>query len=473
MSLAEQTRWMDAVAQADLVRTGQATASELLDAAAERIEASAPLNAVTTNLVERARGQIRDGLPEGPLTGVPFLLKDLGGTLAGVPETMGSRALRTYVPERTSWLVQRYLDAGLVVAGKTNTPEFGNYCATESELLGPAVNPWNAERSPGGSSGGSAVAVATGVVPAASGGDATGSIRMPSACCGLVGLKPSRGRVPVAPDGQWLDGLACLHVLTRTVRDTALLLDATAGPATGDPYGALTPLGGFARAAAADPGRLRIMLSLDPPFPGEAEAGVRRVAEQVAHTLEGLGHVVERGAPGFGDAEAARHAVAVIHAVDNLGSYRFASQVLGRPVREEEFEAVTWEMVRAGEAVTGLEHVEAVNAMHAAGRRFASDCAGYDVLLCPSLNTTAPPLGTLTQATGSVDAFFDREFAVTGFTTAANITGWAAIQLPVGEVGGMPAGVQLMAPGEAVLLSVAAQLEAALPWTERHPPSSV
>jgi amidase len=200
---------------------------------------------------------------------------------------------------------------------------------------------------------------------------------------------------------------------------------------------------------------------------------VRRVAEQVAHTLEGLGHVVERGAPGFGDAEAARHAVAVIHAVDNLGSYRFASQVLGRPVREEEFEAVTWEMVRAGEAVTGLEHVEAVNAMHAAGRRFASDCAGYDVLLCPSLNTTAPPLGTLTQATGSVDAFFDREFAVTGFTTAANITGWAAIQLPAGEVGGMPAGVQLMAPGEAVLLSVAAQLEAALPWTERHPPSSV
>jgi amidase len=200
---------------------------------------------------------------------------------------------------------------------------------------------------------------------------------------------------------------------------------------------------------------------------------VRRVVEDTARTLEGLGHAVEVGRPGFSDAEAARHAVAVIHAVDNLGSHHFASEVLGRPVRDDEFEPVTWEMVRAGETVTGLEHVVAVNAMHAAGRHFARDCEGYDLVLCQSLNTTAPPLGTLTKATGSVDAFFDREFAVTGFTTAANITGWAAIQLPVGEVGGMPAGVQLMAPGEAVLLAVAAQLEEALPWSERHPPISV
>ena len=469
MSLAEQTRWMDAVAQAELVRRREVTARDLLDAAAERIEASAPLNAVTLDLVEHAQAQIAAGLPDGPLSGVPFLLKDLGGTLAGVPETMGSRAFKDWVPAESSWLVQRYLDAGLVVAGKTNTPEFGNYCATESELLGLAVNPWDAERSPGGSSGGSAVAVSTGVVPAASGGDATGSIRMPSACCGVVGLKPSRARVPVAPDGQWLVGLACLHGLTRTVRDTAALLDASAGPAVGDPYGALTPPSGFAAAAAADPGRLRIMLALDPPFDGELDPGVRAVAEATARTLEGLGHAVEIGTPGFGDREAARHAVAVIHAVDNLGTYGFAAEVLGRPPHEDELEAVTWEMVRAGEKVTGLEHVEAVNAMHAAGRRFAQDCAGFDVLLCQSLNTTAPPLGTLTKATGSVDDFFDREFAVTGFTTAANITGWAAIQLPVGESGGMPAGVQLMAPGEAVLLSLASQLEKAMPWADRHP----
>jgi amidase len=313
------------------------------------------------------------------------------------------------------------------------------------------------------------VAVATGVVAAASGGDATGSIRMPSACCGLVGLKPSRGRVPVAPDGQALDGLASLHALTRTVRDTALLLDVSSGPAIGDPYGAITPPGGFARAAATDPGRLRILVALDPPFEGQLDPGVRGVVEHTARTLEGLGHAVELGAPSFGDAQAARHAVAVIHAVDNLASHGFACEVLGRPVLEEEFEPVTWEMVRAGEQVTGLQHVEAVNAMHAAGRRFAEDCAGFDVVLCPSLNTTAPPLGTLTKATGSVDAFFDREFAVTGFTTAANITGWASIQLPVGEVDGLPAGVQLMASGEALLLSLSAQLEAALPWADRHP----
>jgi amidase len=469
MSLAEQTRWMDAVAQAELVRAREVTARDLLHAAAERIEASAPLNAVTRNLVERAEAQIADGLADGPLSGVPFLLKDLAGDLAGVPETMGSVALKDYVPSETSWLVDRYLQAGLVVAGKTNTPEFGNYCATESELLGLAVNPWREGRSPGGSSGGSAVAVSTGVVAAASGGDATGSIRMPSACCGLVGLKPSRGRVPVAPDGQVLDGLACLHVLTRTVRDTALILDLTAGPAVGDPYGAVTPPGGFAAAAASDPGRLRILLALDPPFDGDLDPGVRAVVEATARTLEGLGHAVEVGTPGFGDREAARPAVAVLHAVDNLATHDFVAEVLGRPPREDELEAVTWEMVRAGREVSGLQHVQAVNAMHAAGRHFASDCAGFDVVLCQSLNTTAPPIGTLTKATGDVDDFFDREFAVTGFTTAANITGWAAIQLPVGESDGMPAGVQLMAPGEAVLLSLAAQLEGAMPWADRHP----
>jgi amidase len=471
VSLAEQTRWLDAVALAELVRTAEVTAEELLDATAERIEQSAPLNAVTLNLVERARGQIAGGLPDGPLRGVPFLLKDLGGTLGGVPETMGSRAMRSWVPPESSWLVERYLEAGLVIAGKTNTPEFGNYCATESELLGVALNPWDRERSPGGSSGGSAISVATGVVPAASGGDATGSIRMPSACCGLVGLKPSRGRVPVAPDGQWLDGLACLHVLTRTVRDTATLLDASAGPAPGDPYGALTPLAPYAQAAASDPGRLRILLALDPPFDGELDPGVREVVERTARELESLGHTVETGAPGFGDREAARHAVAVIHAVDNLSTHGFATQLLGREPHEDELEPVTWEMVDAGREVTGVQHADAVNALHAAGRHFAADCAGYDVVLCQSLNVPPPPLGTLTKARGSVDAFFDAEFAVTGFTTAANITGWAAITLPVGEVGGLPAGVQLIAPGESVLLSLAAQIEAAIPWADRHPPT--
>jgi amidase len=471
VSLAEQTRWLDAVALAELVRTGEVTAEELLDATAERIEGSAPLNAVTLDLVERARAQIADGLPGGPLQGVPFLLKDLGGALAGVPETMGSRAMRSWVPPETSWLVERYLDAGLVIAGKTNTPEFGNYCATESEFLGVALNPWDHERSPGGSSGGSAIAVATGVVPAASGGDATGSIRVPASCCGLVGLKPSRGRVPLAPDGQGLDGLLSLHVLTRTVRDTAVLLDATAGPALGDPYGAVTPPAPFAQAAASDPGPLRIMLALDPPFDGELDPDVRGVVERTARELEALGHTVELGAPGFGDREAARHAVAVIHAVDNLATHGFATQLLGRPPHEDELEPVTWEMVNAGREVTGLQHVEAVGALHAAGRRFAEDCAGFDVVLCQSLNVPPPPLGTLTKARGSVDAFFDAEFAVTGFTTAANITGWAAITLPLGEVSGLPVGVQLLAPGEPVLLSVAAQLEAALPWADRHPPS--
>ena len=471
MNLAEELRWVDAVGTADLVRAREVTAREVVEATARRIEAARALNAVTLDLVERALAAADGPLPDGPLAAAPFLLKDLGGTLAGVPETMGSRATRTWVPDFTAAAVQAYLDAGMLIAGKTNTPEWGNYCATESELLGVAVNPWDPQRSAGGSSGGSAVAVAAGVVPAASGGDATGSIRVPASCCGVVGLKPARGRVSLAPDGQAIDGLACVHALTRTVRDSAALLDAAARPVPGEPYGAAVAEGSFAHAAATAPGRLRILLATEPPFPGNVDPAVRTAVERVAAVLADLGHDVDEGSPRLADPGAVRHAVAVVHGVANLALHRFATEVLGRPPAPDELEPVTWEMVRFGEETTGLQHADGVDTLHRETRSFAAAVAGYDVLLCPTLNVPPPPLGTLTQARGSVDAFFDAEFAVTGWTAVANITGWAAISLPLGHDNGLPIGVQLMAPGESALLSVAAQLAQAAPWADRRPPS--
>src|SRR3954466_1018653 len=267
---------LDLIGHAELVRRGEATALELLDAAIARIEGARDLNAVICDLFDRAREQAAGPLGRRPLAGAPFLLKDLGGTLAGVPERMGSVALRDHVPSETSVVVGRYLAAGLVVAGKTNTPEWGNHCTTEPVLFGPTVNPRAPGRSPGGSSGGSAgggparpapAGVAAGPVPAASGGDGTGSIRVPASCCGVIGLKPARGRKTFAPDaGHLLEGLVNEHALTRTVRDCAALLDAPAGPAPGAPYAAAPGAEPWLTAIERAPPPLRILHTADGPF---------------------------------------------------------------------------------------------------------------------------------------------------------------------------------------------------------------
>src|SRR6195952_829060 len=241
---------LDAIAQGALVAAGELTAADALESAITRVEATRGLNAVICDLFDRARDQAAaldaSAAPRAPgsspLAGVPFLLKDLGASLAGAPERMGSRALKDYVADSNAWIVDRYLGASLVIFGKTNTPEWGNHCSTEPLLFGKTVNPWSPAITPGGSSGGSAAAVAAGVVPAASGGDGTGSIRMPASACGLVGLKPRRGRTSFAPGaGQVLEGLVNEHALTRTVRDSAALLDAVTGAGVGDPYTAALP----------------------------------------------------------------------------------------------------------------------------------------------------------------------------------------------------------------------------------------
>ena len=454
---------LDLIGHAELVRSGEATALELVDAAIGRIEAARSLNAVILELFDRAREQAAGPLGDGPLAGAPFLLKDLGGALEGVPERMGSVALRDHVSAATSVVVSRYLAAGLVVAGKTNTPEWGNHCTTEPVLFGPTINPRAPELSPGGSSGGSAAAVAAGLVPAASGGDGTGSIRVPASCCGVIGLKPARGRKTMAPDtGHILEGLVNEHALTRTVRDCAALLDATAGPAPGDPYAAPPPAEPWLRAVERDPAPLRVMWTADGPFVSETHPEVRAAVEEAATVLAGLGHAVTPGAPAF-DPEAVVDAVAVLHQVSNLELYALAESVLGRPPERGELEPSAWEMLEGGRDVSGERYAGAIASIHAQGRRFADGLADVDVLLVPTLLTGGPPpLAHLNQPRGSTQEFFRVEFATTGWTPMANVSGFAAISLPLRSTSdGLPIGVQLMAPQETVLLTLAAQLERA------------
>jgi amidase len=465
---------VDALGQGQLVAAGELSAAELLEAALLRLEAARGLNAVITDLFDRGREQAAAFGPRtgaGPLAGVPFLLKDLGASLAGAPEAMGSRALRTHVATETAWIVERYLEAGLVIFGKTNTPEWGNHCTTEPSLFGPTVNPWSPDITPGGSSGGSAAAVAAGVVPAASGGDGTGSIRVPASCCGLVGLKPRRGRTSFAPgSGHGLEGLVNEHALTRTVRDSAALLDAVTGSAPGDPYTAALPPSRFLDALTQPLTGVRVLTTTASPFPGPAtDPQVVAAVENTAHLLERLGHHVEAGAPTV-DSDAVADAIAVLHTVSNAGLHALATEVLGRPPREDEFEPSTWEMVREGFTTTGVAYAGAISAVHAQTRRFADGMRGHDVLLVPTLLTPPPGYALLDQPRGSTRAFFDVEFATTGWTTLANVTGWAAISLPLGTTAdGLPIGVQLMAADEMVLLQLAAQLESAAPWAHRRP----
>ncbi len=472
---------VDGIGQAALVAAGELSALELLEAAIVRLERARDLNAVILDLFDRAREQAAEldssgrarGGASGPLAGVPFLLKDLGASLAGAPEAMGSRALRTHVAMENSWTVDRYLAADLIVFGKTNTPEWGNHCTTEPSLFGLTANPWSPSITPGGSSGGSAAAVAAGVVPVASGGDGTGSIRVPASCCGLVGLKPRRGRSSFAPDaGHSLEGLAVAHALTRTVRDSAALLDVIAGTAPGDPYFAAPPTTAYLEAITEEPAAQRITMTTASPFPGSpTDPAVVSAVDATATLLADLGHHIETGAPTV-DPDVVADAIATLHTVSNVALHTLATDHLGREPEEDEFEPSTWVMVREGYATTGAQYAGAIADVHAQTRRFAAGMAGYDVLLVPTLLTSPPPYALLDQPRGTTRAFFDVEFATTGWTSLANVTGWAAISIPLGcTADGLPIGVQLMAPDETILLQLASQLEVAAPWVDRHPPA--
>ena len=472
--LADDLAGLDAIGQAELVRTGEVSALELVDAAIARIERLNPvLNAVVHPLFEQAREIARKPLasPATPLAGVPFLLKDLGASLAGTPQSKGSRAFRDHRSPADTELGRRQRAAGLILVGKASSPEFGNHSTTEPALFGPTRNPWAIGRTAGGSSGGSAAAVASGMVPAAHGNDGAGSIRIPASCCGLFGLKPTRGRNSWAPAGDVLSGVAVEHALTTTVRDSAAILDATAGWVPGDPSIAPPPARPYRDEVGADPGRLRIAWSAQPPFDTPVHPDCARAARETAELLETLGHHVEEAAPAF-DGETLIEPFVRIWATANLADYRQARSFLGREPEQDELEITTWELVDYARRFDGADLIDAIDQLGAASRAVAPFFERYDAWVTPTLAQPPLELGVLNQSQGGAVEWWRFDCRFNPWNPIANMTGQPAMSIPLAWTDdGLPLGSLVFGRfgDEATLFRLAAQLEAARPWRGRRP----
>jgi amidase len=478
---------LDATAHAALVRAGDATPLELVDAAINRVEKlNGDLNAVIHPRFDKARAEAASpALPDGPFRGVPIVLKDLDGGAAGDPLHLGNALLKRvgYVADHDSYLVAKLKAAGCVVVGRTNTPELGLMPTTEPVAYGPTRNPWNTTYGTGGSSGGTAAAVASGMVPMGHGGDGGGSIRIPASACGLFGLKPSRGRVSLGPDlGESWAGLVQRHVISRSVRDSAAALDVLAGGMPGDPYLAPPPARPFLTEVGADPGRLHIGLRTDAGALAEAHPACAAAAETAARLLESLGHHVERASPAaLDEAELARLFLVVI-TTGVVEEVHDIAAMSGHDVTRDDVEPLTWAYYEHGLSHTAVEYLEAITAAHAWTRRVAQwwvpeadGGGGFDLLLTPTMAAPPPRIGEL-MAGQADDPWGPMTRATTyvALTAPFNITGQPAMSVPMArdDASGAPIGVQLAAAygREDLLLRVAAQLEAAKPWADDRPP---
>ncbi len=477
--MSDDFTWLDATAQAELVRKGEVTPPELVESAIGRIEKLNPeLNAVIHRLDDKAMRAASDpALPDGPFRGVPFLVKDGVCHTAGDPFHCGMQVLKDldWHEDTDTWLAERFRAAGFVFVGKTNLPELASSVTTEPLAYGPTHNPWSLDHSPGGSSGGSAAAVAAGVVPVAHGNDMGGSIRVPSSACGLVGLKPTRGRTTLGPDfGEFWGPLTHEHVLTRSVRDTAAVLDATAGPGTGDPYTAPAPTGRYRDDVGAPPGRLRIGYRTMRTDGVESNPECVAAVEAAARLLDELGH----------DVAPARIEAIETADIGFLGIYASAitrdlerwSERIGRTLEPSDLDPINAINVEMGRAVTGAQYLAATETAQRWSRQVASWWAdGNDILVTPTMPEPPARLGELAPDVDDVMAVLPRMGTYAMFTSLFNITGQPAISLPLHwTADGLPVGVQLVAAygREDLLIRLASQLEQAHPWADRHPPVS-
>jgi amidase/6-aminohexanoate-cyclic-dimer hydrolase len=466
---------LDSVAMADLVRRNEVTPDELLDEAIRRTEQrDGALNAVTTRFYEHAKGRIAAGLPDGPLKGVPFLLKDLGVYYAGFPTTSGSRLFADFSSPIDSTLADRYVKAGLVIFGKTNLSEFGLSATSESVLLGVCRNPWNLEYTTGGSSGGATAAVAGGIIPSAHAADGGGSIRIPAAHCGLFGLKPTRGRIPLGPHiaESWA-GMTAHHVVTRSVRDSAVLLDISQGEAPGDPYCAPPAAASYLDLVAQEPGRLKVAVSLT-SFEGVAlDPQVRDAIEQTARLCESLGHDVEwiDLDTVITPEEYLDHRANIIHA-SMYTSLSRRNQALGREFTNRDLEQITYLFGDAGRHVTAQAYLTAIQTLQRMSRGLGEQFERWDMMLGPV--TARPPhkLGVVDMQSTELEPYKLTARQHCGYTSVWNVTGHPAMSVPLHmSKEGLPIGAQFVGRfgDEATLFKLAGQLERAAPWFARMP----
>ena len=463
----------DALGLAELVAKRQVTPLELLHAVRQRVEALNPkLNAFCHLFFDKAEAQIKQGLPAGPFRGVPFALKDLGHSLAGTITSSGSRVWKDAVADTDSTLVARYKQAGLVIFGKTNSPELGLTTSTESALYGKTRNPWNLERTSGGSSGGASAAVAARILPAAHASDGGGSIRIPASCCGLFGLKPTRGRVPMGPaQFEGWNGCSHHHVVTVSVRNSAALLDATAGAELGSPFFSPPPARPFLKEVGVDPGKLRIALVAEPYGGTPLDPECRKAAADAAKLCESLGHKVEETKLPINNA-AMREAFLNVIVVSLARTLEDAAKTLGRAVTENDVEPVTWAMMQQGRALGSVAYSRAIATCHQVGLTMAKFMQGYDVVLSPTLAKPPVPLGVLSLSPESLPAFTKEVTEFGPHTALYNVTGQPSMSVPLHwSPEGLPIGVMFSGRfGEdSMLLRLAAQLEKAKPWRERKP----
>jgi len=499
----------DGLGLAELVRKKQVKPSELLEEAISRIDRfngdrNSGLNAVICKMYDEAR-EVADGdLPDGPFKGVPFLLKDLDMAYAGVPLTNGSRFFKDNIPDHDSELIRRYKAAGVITLGKTNLPEFGLAPVTEPDLFGPARNPWDLTRTTGGSSGGAAAAVAARMVPLAHASDGGGSIRIPSSCCGLFGMKPTRGRTPMGPDfGELWRGYHCDHVVTRSVRDSAAMLDATAGPDPGPPYYAPPPEESFLSQVDKDPGKLRIGYTDEFIIETNLDATCREGLNSTIQLCESLGHELADIKPELQkmgerfSADAISRAFIVLVFSEIRAFLQDSAASMGRRLSRQDFEDVTWVIYLLGKQYSASELSRAMNLIQLAGREIGELFSRYDVVLTPTLAQPPVEIGALKlkglMATAmkclgflragwilkqAINLKFsllsDMFFSFMPYTPVFNATGQPAMSVPLyWSEAGLPIGMQFAGryADEATLFRLAGQLERARPWVERRPPN--
>ena len=463
----------DATRCAALVRAGELTSLDLVDAAIDRAEqVNGTLNAIVTEMFEHARETASGHSGTGLFAGVPFLVKDFLAEVEGVRFTEASAFLSDHVPAEDSELVRRFRAAGLVFIGKTNTPELAIGPTTEPRLFGATRNPWDIARTPGGSSGGSAAAVSARVVPMAHGNDAGGSIRIPASCCGLVGLKPSRGRVPLAPlYGDLFSGLVSELGVTRSVRDTAALLDAVAGPATGEPYFPAPPERSYTNEVERSPGSLRVGFSVESPLGDAIDPECRRAVHDAAALCESLGHVVEEASPDY-DAETLWMKFTTVLSSGAAWAVADWERRTGRTAEPEHFEPFVWSFTERGRALGAHDYLLALQDMQRAVRDLSAYFARYDLWLTATLGQPPVELGTLVYRGGDPFELRRRCARFSPYTWISNASGQPAVSVPLHWTeSGLPIGVHFVARwgDEATLIRLAGQLERARPWNDRRP----
>jgi amidase/6-aminohexanoate-cyclic-dimer hydrolase len=464
----------DALGLAELVRRGEVQPKELLAAALERMERLEPiLNAVPIPMIEEAQRALDQGLPEGPFTGVPYLIKDLHLLWDGVRTTNGSALFADYVADHDSELTRRYRAAGLVTFGRSASPEFGITPTTESTLFGDTHNPWSLEHSAGGSSGGSAAAVAAGYVPLANASDGGGSIRIPASACGLFGMKPTRGRTPMGPDaGKGWAGMSAVHAVSRSVRDNAALLDATHGPDLGAPYVAPPPERPYLEEVTQSPERLRIAFQRTTWNGSPTEPECVAAVEDAARLCEAQGHDVV-DLPMEVDGELIRLASATIIPTNLQVVLEDRAAALGRELEAGDVEPGTWGMTQVGRQRSAADYVRAVKGIHQLGRQVEGFLRDFDVLLTPTMATPPVKLGRINLSNPNPAEHIQTLFQYIGFTQLFNASGHPSMSVPLcWNDEGLPLGIQFTGRfgDEGTLFRLAGQLEQARPWFDRRPP---